>query len=50
MVAIKKDLKIDEKEIQSILSEIEEESKNQTKPTISVNTSAVKDMKKKFTK
>ena len=44
------DLKIDEKEIQSILSEIEEESKNQAKPSISVNKSAVEDMKKKFTK
>ena len=44
------DLKIDEKEIQSILSEIEEESKSQAKPNISVNTSAVEDMKKKFTK
>jgi len=44
------DLKIDEEEIQSILSEIEEESKNQVKPSISVNKSAVEDMKKKFTK
>ncbi len=44
------DLKIDEKEIQSILSEIEEESKNQAKPNISVNISALEDMKKKFTK
>jgi hypothetical protein len=44
------DLKIDEAEIQSILSEIEEESKNQTKPTIAVNTSAVEELKKKFNK
>jgi hypothetical protein len=44
------DLKIDEAEIQSILSEIEEESKKQAKPSIAVNTSAVEDMKKKFNK
>lgn len=44
------DLKIDEDEIKSILSEIEEESKNVSKPNITVNKSAIEDMKKKFNK
>lgn len=43
------ELKIDEEEIQSILKEIETESNN-TKPEITVDTSAVANLKEKFNK
>lgn len=42
------ELKIDEEEIERILKEIEDESENNDKPSIILDTKKVKDVKKKF--